>query len=148
MKKAPIIAISLVVVLALIALGIYLAGQRQQPTTTPSTMPNTSQPSSSQPPSQSQGQNQNTQQATSNEVSIQNFSFSPASLTVKKGTTVTWTNHDDIAHTVIESDNKVGPGSSLLAKDQTYSFTYNEIGTFAYKCSVHPSMTGSVTVTE
>ncbi len=148
MKKAPIITISLVIVLALIALGTYLAGHRQQPTTTPSTMPNMSQPSSSQTPSQSQGQNQNTQQTTSNEVSIQNFAFSPASLTVKKGTTVKWTNHDDIAHTVIESDNKAGPGSPLLAKDQTYSFTYNEVGTFAYKCSIHPSMTGTITVTE
>jgi plastocyanin len=81
-------------------------------------------------------------------VDIKNFAFSPANLTVKKGTTVKWTNYDDMAHTVVENDNKTGPGSSLLAKNQTYSFTYNEVGTFAYKCSVHPNMTGTVTVTE
>lgn len=145
MKKAPIITITAVTLLALIALGIYLAAQ-QQPATAPAKMPNMSQPSSGS--SKTPSQSQNTQQTSSNEVNIKNFAFSPASLSIKKGTTVKWTNSDDTAHTVIESDNKTGPSSSLLGKNQSYSFTYNEVGTFAYKCSVHPYMTGSVTVTE
>jgi amicyanin len=144
MKKAPIITIVTVVVLALIALGFYLSAQRQQPTTTPSTTPNMNQPSSSPEKNQSK----NTQQTPSSEVAIKNFAFSPAELTVKKGTTVKWTNSDDTAHNVIESDDKTGPSSPLLDKNQSYSFTYNKAGTYTYKCSVHPYMTGSVTVTE
>lgn len=148
MKKAPIITVTAVILLALIALGIYLATQPRQPATAPAKMPNMNQPSSGTNKTPGQSQNQSTQPTLSNEVGIKNFAFSPASLTVKKGTTVKWTNSDDTAHTVIESDNKTGPSSSLLGKNQSYSFTYNQVGTFAYKCSVHPYMTGSVTVTE
>jgi plastocyanin len=144
MKKAPIITITAAVVLALIALGIYLAAQPRQPATAPSTMPNMNQPSSDT----GQSPNQNTKQTSGNEVTIKNFTFDPAGITVKKGTTVKWTNYDDVGHNVIESDNKTGPSSPLLAKNQSYSFTYNEAGIFAYKCSVHPYMTGSITVTE
>lgn len=82
-----------------------------------------------------------------NKVAISNFSFSPSSITVKKGTTVTWTNHDSAAHTVAETDGKTGPNSQDIATDQSYSFTYNSTGTFAYHCSIHPEMTGTVTVT-
>lgn len=83
-----------------------------------------------------------------NSVSINNFKFSPADITVKKGTTVTWTNNDSVGHTVTETDGKDGPKSSDLNQGQTYSFTYNTVGTFKYICSIHPNMTGSVTVTE
>lgn len=148
MRKTPIITIAAAILVAFVALGIYFATQRSQPAAAPSEMPNMNQPDSgtSQTPSQNQGQSQ--QQTSSNDVNIKNFAFSPSSLTVKKGATVKWTNSDDTAHTVIESDNKTGPSSPLLAKDQSYSFTYKEVGIFTYKCSVHPYMTGSVTVTE
>ncbi|HVS78726.1 MAG TPA: cupredoxin family copper-binding protein [Candidatus Saccharimonadales bacterium] len=95
--------------------------------------------SSSTPP------NQQTPQAT-NKVSIQNFAFSPASITVKKGTTVTWTNNDSTAHTVT-ADSGDGPNSQLLSQGQSYSFTFNQTGTFSYHCSIHTYMTGMVTVT-
>lgn len=81
-------------------------------------------------------------------VKISDFAFSPASITVKKGDTVTWTNEDNVAHTVTESDNQDGPKSDELQKGDTFTFTFNDAGTFKYKCSLHPSMTGTVTVTE
>jgi len=83
-----------------------------------------------------------------NSVVISNFSFSPASITIKKGTTVTWTNKDSTAHTVTENDGKDGPKSTTLDPGQNYSFTFNTAGSFAYICSIHPNMTGNVTVTE
>ncbi len=92
---------------------------------------------------------QNDQTATNtNSVSISNFKFSPSNITIKKGTTVTWTNNDSVGHTVTETDGKDGPKSSDLNQGQSYSFTYNAVGTFKYNCSIHPNMTGSVTVTE
>jgi plastocyanin len=81
-------------------------------------------------------------------VDIQDFAFGPATIKVEKGTTVTWTNQDSTAHTVTETDGKDGPKSNNLNKGQSYSFTYNTVGTFKYDCSIHPNMTGSVTVTE
>lgn len=84
----------------------------------------------------------------SNTVEITNFMFSPASITVKKGTTVTWTNKDSAAHTVTESDSQTGPSSDSLATGKSYSFTYTSAGTFKYKCNFHPDMQGTVVVTE
>ncbi|MDN5275214.1 MAG: plastocyanin [Candidatus Saccharibacteria bacterium] len=83
-----------------------------------------------------------------NSVAIQNFAFSPSAITIKKGTTVTWTNQDSTAHTVTETDSQDGPKSGNLSTGKSYSFTYNTVGTFKYECSIHTSMTGTVTVTE
>lgn len=88
-----------------------------------------------------------TPQATST-VTIQDFAFSPAAITVKKGTTVTWTNKDSASHTVTETDGQDGPKSGVLEAGKSYSFTFNNAGTFKYDCSIHTSMTGTVTVTE
>lgn len=83
-----------------------------------------------------------------NSVAIQNFAFSPTAITVKKGTTVTWTNKDSTAHTVTETDGQNGPKSGDLAQGATYTFTFNTAGTFHYHCAIHSEMTGTVTVTE
>lgn len=83
-----------------------------------------------------------------NEISIQNFSFSPASLTVKKGQTVKWINQDSVPHTATENDGKNGPSSPELASGQSYSFTFNETGVFHYRCTLHSDMTGVVTVVD
>jgi plastocyanin len=81
-------------------------------------------------------------------VKISDFAFTPVNITVQKGDTVTWTNEDNVAHTVTESDDRDGPKSDELQKGDTYTFTFNDVGTFKYKCSLHPNMTGTVTVTE
>lgn len=85
--------------------------------------------------------------AATNSVTIQNFAFSPASITVKKGTKVTWTNKDTVAHTVTENDGQAGPSSGDLDLNASYSFTFTKTGTFQYHCAIHPGMTGTVTVT-
>jgi plastocyanin len=82
--------------------------------------------------------------AASAEVKIDNFSFGPATLTVSAGTTVTWTNRDDIPHTVV-SDDKVFK-SKVLDTDEKFSYTFSKPGSYPYFCSVHPKMTGKVIV--
>ena len=78
------------------------------------------------------------------EVKVDNFSFSPQTITVAPGTTVIWTNRDDIPHTVV-SDDKVFK-SKVLDTDEKFSFTFDKAGNFPYFCSVHPKMTGKVIV--
>ena len=85
-------------------------------------------------------------------VTIQNFAFIPASMTVPKGTTVTWTNQDSTPHTVVnDATSTLALGklfsSNPLGQVQRFSFTFNDAGTYAYHCGIHPSMHGTVTVT-
>lgn len=77
-------------------------------------------------------------------VTIQGFAFSPASLSVKKGDTVIWTNKDSAGHTV--TGNNGGPSSPTIGTNETYSYTFNSAGTFSYHCAPHPNMTGTVVV--
>ena len=78
------------------------------------------------------------------EVKIDNFSFTPQTLTVPVGTTVTWTNRDDIPHTVVSSDGVFK--SKVRDTDEKFSFTFSKPGTYSYFCSLHPKMTGKITV--
>jgi plastocyanin len=78
------------------------------------------------------------------EVKIDNFSFGPETLTVAVGTTVTWTNRDDIPHTVISTDGVFK--SKVRDTDEKFSYTFAKAGTYPYYCSVHPKMTGKVVV--
>jgi plastocyanin len=78
-------------------------------------------------------------------VTIDNFTFSPATLTVKPGTKVTFVNHDDIPHTVVGVTG--GFRSKALDTDDSYAFTFETAGDFAYFCGLHPHMTGKVVVT-
>ncbi len=80
------------------------------------------------------------------EVEIKGFAFSPGTLTIKVGTTVKWTNQDSVAHTVT-SDTGLFDSGDLAAGD-TFSFTFTQAGTFAYHCTMHPSMTATIIVTE
>ncbi|MCV6969707.1 cupredoxin domain-containing protein [Mycobacterium bohemicum] len=83
--------------------------------------------------------------ATGDQVSIDNFAFAPATLTVKAGATVTWTNRDEEPHTVAASDGSFhSPGMGTGA---TYSHTFPTAGKFDYVCSIHPMMHGTVVVT-
>ncbi len=82
----------------------------------------------------------------SNAVNISGFAFAPATITVKAGDKVTWTNKDSTAHTVTSDDGRFA-SSGTLSQNQTYTVTFGTAGTFAYHCSIHPTMTGTVTVT-
>ncbi len=77
-------------------------------------------------------------------VNIQNFAFTPAVITVTVGTTVTWTNIDASDHTVTSDTSLFDSGN--LAQNATFSFTFNQVGSFAYHCAIHPGMTGRVDV--
>jgi plastocyanin len=79
-----------------------------------------------------------------NKVSIQGFAFNPSSITVSVGTTVTWTNNDSVTHTVTSDTGAFSSGN--LNPGQTFSHTFNQAGTFAYHCSIHTSMHGTVVV--
>ena len=79
-----------------------------------------------------------------NEITIDNFTFTPKELTVAVGTTVKWVNHDDIPHTIVEK--KTTFRSKALDTDDSYSFTFTSAGTFDYFCGLHPHMVGQVTV--
>ena len=76
-------------------------------------------------------------------VKIGNFTFGPQELKVKAGTTVTWTNEDDIPHTVVSPNNF---RSKPLDSEDKYSFTFTTPGTYKYFCSLHPHMTGTIVV--
>jgi plastocyanin len=95
-----------------------------------------------------QSQSTDTKPEATNQVVINNFAFSPANITVKKGTTVTWMNNDSTTHTVTENDGQKGPDSGDLATGKSYSFTFESNGTFKYHCAIHPEMTGTVIVTD
>jgi plastocyanin len=84
-------------------------------------------------------------EGTPNAVTIDNFSFTPATVTVKAGTTVTWTNKDDIPHG-IGATNNAFPKSKALDTDDSYSFTFTTPGTYQYFCYLHPKMVGSIVV--
>ncbi len=76
-------------------------------------------------------------------VTIDNFTFTPAEVKVKVGDTVTWTNHDDIPHTVVSAGKY---RSKTMDTDGTFSFTFASAGDYKYFCSLHPHMTGTVKV--
>jgi plastocyanin len=78
-------------------------------------------------------------------VTIANFAFDPAEVTVPVGTTVTWTNQDDVPHTVTSDDKKTF-GSSGLDTGDTFQFRFTKPGTYGYFCSIHPMMTAKVIV--
>ena len=77
-------------------------------------------------------------------VTIDNFVFTPPTLTVPKGTKVTWTNRDDIPHVVVCPATKAR--SPALDTGDSYSFTFAQTGTFNYYCGMHPTMKGSIVV--
>jgi plastocyanin len=76
-------------------------------------------------------------------VTIDNFTFAPAELKVKVGDTVTWTNHDDIPHTVVSAGKF---RSKAMDTDNAFSFTFTAAGDYKYFCSLHPHMSGMIKV--
>ncbi len=117
----------LTISLALVLLGgcsAYNGTQNTSPGTSPTSVANPVSP------------------VAANTINIQNFSFNPAMLTVKKGTSVTWTNNDSAPHQIKSATFN----SPELSNGQSFVFTFNEAGTFDYSCAIHPSMTGTIIV--
>jgi plastocyanin len=119
-----------------ISVGLGISTGASQPVPTPSTtvpVTKTSAPLQTAP-------------AEAPKVSIDNFKFSPAELTVPVGTTVTWVNHDDVPHTATSKNDPPAFDSKALDTDQSFSFTFTKPGTYGYYCKVHTHMTARIIV--
>lgn len=152
MKKSSLVTILIIVILAAGAWAIWLSLQQSQSESPQngSSNTNTAPQLSSQ---EQQGTDQTTpQQSNATQVTIKNRAYSPAKVTIKKGTTVTWTNEDSMGHNVVTANAATGGGlpttAQLLAKGEKFSHTFTEVGTFNYFCTPHPDMKGTVEVTE
>ena len=142
MKKVIVI----LVVLVIIAGGVVLLTRNKSDKDATGSSSSTSQTGTLTP--EESNKSEAPAAAVVNTVKIVDMAFSPQNITVKRGTKVTWTNNDTVAHDVTETDSKDGPKSGTLNTGESYSFTFDTVGTFKYHCSIHPSMTGTVTVTE
>jgi plastocyanin len=83
-----------------------------------------------------------------NQVNIQDFAYAPESVTVSVGTTITWTNHDSVDHTVTTSSGPESFDSGNISPGDTFQYTFNTAGTYEYYCTIHPYMSGTVIVQE
>jgi plastocyanin len=127
-------------VLSVLIALLLLAACGSKPTVTPAgTLPPI--PTATQPPAATTAP---VQAASANDITIQGFAFNPASLTIKVGDTVKWTNQDTAAHTVVADDNSWGSGQ--LVQGSSFSFTFTKAGTYNYLCGVHPRMKGTIIV--
>ncbi|WP_158807395.1 cupredoxin family copper-binding protein [Beijerinckia sp. L45] len=79
-------------------------------------------------------------------VTIDNFAFTPATITVDAGTHVTWTNRDDIPHTIVDAAEPRAFKSPPLDTGESFDHTFGSAGTFRYFCSLHPHMLGTIIV--
>jgi plastocyanin len=77
-------------------------------------------------------------------IEINNFAFTPATITIPVGAQVTWTNKDEVTHNVVSTDKTIR--SQALDTDDKFTFTFTQAGTFSYVCSIHPRMKGTVVV--
>lgn len=80
------------------------------------------------------------------EVAIVDFAYAPGTITIKVGTTVTWTNEDNVGHTATSDDGVFDSG--MLGKGSSYSYTFTTTGTYGYLCAPHPYMVATIVVTE
>ena len=146
MKKSTVGILLAIVSISLIA-GIYFANNKDDKTTSGSMSMSSSQTKTST--SDNSNDSQDIKSGTV-AVTIQDFDFHPMTLKVKVGTKVTWTNKDSARHDIapdMDSPDFVGSGD-LLAKGQSYSYTFEKAGTFRYHCTPHPYMKASVEVVE
>jgi plastocyanin len=124
MKRVLLVALMQMLVLAfVISLTIPSFGEKEEVKQTPGSQNN---------------------QTDKNQVNIDNFSFTPAILTVPVGTTVTWINHDDVPHLVMSTDKRFT--SPPLDTDDRFSYIFTASGTYNYYCAIHPKMTAKIIV--
>ena len=147
-KNAKVIIVILAVAIPAIIIAIALtSGKSEAPTTNSSEQGNTSQQTASN--TDESGTSANETDAKNVSVEIKDHAYNPATITVKVGTTVTWTNQDSVRHDVVATNASAdAPSSELLARGESYSFTFNKTGTYDYYCTPHPYMKGKVIVTE
>jgi plastocyanin len=133
MKKTNMIIV--IIVIIVIGLGIALFSLQTS---------NVSAPSEKMPVNTTPTETPATK-TTNITVSIKNFSFSPSTIIIKPGTNVIWVNDDSAAHTIV-SDSGNLLNSQPLSPGQSFDFTFTELGSINYYCSIHPSMKGTIIV--
>ena len=147
-KQLKPILFSLVALCALILLAACGGGSTATGNgTTPTTATTPTTGTTSTPTTATQVSNGQTVMITTD--SSGSFAFSPATLTIKTGTTVTWKNTTAAAHTVTSDDGKSfdsGTSNPITAQTGTFSFTFTKAGTFAYHCAIHPFMKATIIV--
>jgi amicyanin len=150
MKKSTVIGVILVAIVVAAAVALMLTSNNKQTASTANIEDN-----SSTTHEEGSSKSANNEAATKAEavsttsVNISNYSYEPASIKVKVGQTVTWTNQDAVQHDVVaDSESADAPKSELLSKGESYSFTFKKAGTYNYHCSPHPYMKGTVVVEE
>ena len=142
-NKSIVLAVIAIVVVAGVVAAVVLGGNNDNMDDM-----NTNPSSSSQNSSDSSSTKAADAVAT-DQVEIEDYAFSPAVITVKVGTKVTWTNKDSVQHNIVADEaSSNAPNGDLIAKGESYSFTFNKAGTYSYHCSPHPFMKATVIVTE
>ncbi len=128
----------------LVLMGAGCAGSNPVPAAQPQqgNVPAESAPQATLPPSQSTAP---ITQPEIRQITIASFAFAPASVTVKAGTTVKWTNNDGAPHSIISSDGQF-TASAVLTNSGSYQFKFDKPGTYTYACGLHPSMSGTIVV--
>lgn len=143
------IAAILVAIIALAGIGGFFLLSDDSDTKGQTTTQNTSETESVKDVPAANENTNTPQAALPNSVEIENMAFKQNNISVKKGTTVTWTNKDDVQHNINpDQPSDSFKGSELLNKGETYSFTFDTAGTYTYHCTPHPFMKGTITVTE
>ena len=133
-----LLAAGLLVLLAACGGGSTTTVSTSTPTTVPTNTPTTAPTATPTTASTS------TPTGNGTSVTIMSFAFSPASLRVKTGTKVTWTNKDAVTHTVTADQGAFNSG--LLSPENSFSFTFTQAGTYSYHCNIHHSMTATIIV--
>ncbi len=153
MKKLIIV----LVILAIVGIGAYSLVFNNNPAATPTYTPPTSnnagvnnhtpavQSPTAPAPAAANQDTSKTSAPANVTVSIKNFSFNPATVTIKTGTKVTWVNNDAVSHT-ITSDSGNLLNSPTLSPGQSFSFPFTNTGSTSYHCAIHPMMKGAVVV--
>jgi plastocyanin len=144
MRRPPVLAFSLLALLALSACATAQDGATDTGNTAP-TPAAASEPAASAPAAAGGGCSESSE-APAVTVNIRNFAFAPAEATAKVGETIGWTNGDAAPHTATLDDDSCGTGS--LAENATAGLVFDAAGTYPYHCNIHPNMTATITITE
>ena len=142
MRRLPVLAFSLFALLALSACASSTSGTAAPAATAPTPAPAGSAAASA--PAAGGGGCATSSEEGAAQVGIENFTFSPAEVTAAVGETITWTNEDSAPHTATLDDGGCDTGN--IAQGATAGLVFDAAGTYPYHCTIHPNMTGTITI--